>query len=209
MEHISPEGKADIDSLVFKTAAPKKPLQANGMRLWLRQYAVNTRSSTVTNAFVAALLPHDKYDLLAVKQAMVKLGQDPEKLSCVYCGAIPTTWDHLTNLVQDRKANGPGHRVYNLVPCCSACNSSKGGATFEDWIRGYTHDTKGPIPGTQRVSNDRREQLVQLLIDYQKQCPQRSAEDLELEAELMTLRDRVLAIFKEADQLVVKARPKS
>lgn len=208
MEHISPEGKADIDSLVFKMAAPKKPLQAKSMRLWLRQYTVNTRSSTVTNAFVAALLPHDKYDLAAVKQAMVTLGQDPEKLSCVYCGAPPTTWDHLTNLVQGRKANGPGHRIYNLVPCCSACNSSKGGATFKEWILGYTHATKGPIPGTQYVSDDRRKELVQLLGDYQSQCPQRSAEDIKLEAELMTLRDRVLAILKEADELVAKARPK-
>lgn len=195
----------DIDSLAFELTPPKKPLEASRMKSWLTQYKVSSRSSTVTNAFVAALLPHDEYDAKVVQQAMADLGQKDEQLSCVYCGSPATTWDHLINLVQDRKANGHGHRVRNLVPCCSPCNSSKGGTPFDDWINGYEHPKKGRVEGTPRVRSDRGE-LVKLLSDYQEKCPPRSSNDIELEAKLMAMRDCVLTILKQADKLVAEAR---
>lgn len=195
----------DIDVLAFDLTPPKKRLKASGMKTWLAQYKVSSRSSTVTNAFVAALLPHDEYDEVKVQQAMTRLGQKSDELNCVYCGRPATTWDHLICLVQAKKANGHGHRVRNLVPCCSTCNSSKGGTPFDDWIQGYTHSKKGFIKGTTRVSGDRVE-LVKLLREYQSECPKRSTDDLDLETKLMIMRDRVIDILIEADQLVENAR---
>ena len=207
------EANIDIDSPTVAPLALEKRkgkrLQASDMKAWLAQYKLRTRSSTVTGAFVAALLPYDKYDDEVVRQAMVDLKQKTDELRCVYCEGVPTTWDHLTNSVQDRKANGPGHRVYNLVPCCAGCNSSKGGKTFTQWINGYPSASKKrkQIPGTARVSDDRREYLLKLLSEYQSKCPPRTAADIELETQLMAMRDRVLAIFDEADELVRRARP--
>ncbi len=47
---------------------------------------------------------------------------------CVYCGAPATTVDHVTPL-----ARGGHHAVYNLVPACGTCNSSKGAKLLADW----------------------------------------------------------------------------
>ena len=201
------DANEDIDSLPFKPAPPSRSLKASDMKNWLKQFKVSSRSSTVTGAFVAALLPHDEYDEKTVKQAMAELGQTGDRLVCVYCGSYATTWDHLINLVQDRKANGDGHRVRNLVPCCAPCNSSKGGTPFNDWINGYEHHKRGPVPATTRVRGDRGK-LVELLTLYQQKCPPRSVNDLELEAKLMAMRNRVLDILKEADELVAEARPR-
>lgn len=106
----------DIDSPAVSVGTPSKRLQPKDMGAWLKQYALANRNTTVTGAFVAALLPHDEYHKEIVKQAMLDLDQKGDVLTCVYCEGIPTTWDHLTNSVQSHKANGPGHRVYNLVP---------------------------------------------------------------------------------------------
>jgi len=203
------ETAEDIDALIPFPTPPEKKLKPQHMKAWLKQYKVSGRSSTVTNAFVAALLPHDTYDIDEVEKAMVFLKQDVNNLTCVYCGEAPTTWDHLTNLVQDGKTNenGHGHRIYNLVPCCEKCNSSKGKKTFENWIRGYTHKNKWK-PGTSRVKDERREELIELLTSYQNRCPSLSPIDKELEVKLMGMRDAIFAILEEADKAVARARPK-
>ena len=187
-------------------ALPKKRLKLSGMKTWLTQYKVHRRSSTVTNAFVAALLPHDQYEESEVRGAMIELGQKDDELSCVYCKEPATTWDHLINLVKDRKANGHGHRVRNLVPCCSSCNSSKAGTPFDDWIQEYQHPKKGLVEGTHRIRGN-REELVKMLSDHHSKCLPLSAIDLELERQLMSLRDEVLVILQRADKLVADARP--
>jgi hypothetical protein len=203
------ETAEDIDALIPFPTPPEEKLEPRHMQAWLKQYKVASRSSTVTNAFVAALLPHDTYELEVVNEAMVFLKQDLNNLTCVYCSEAPTTWDHLTNLVQGGKANqnGHGHRIYNLVPCCEKCNSSKGKKTFTDWIRGYTHKKKQKA-GTSRVKEERREELITLLTDYQKKCPDLSPIDKELEIKLMAMRDAIFAILQKADKAVAKARTK-
>lgn len=51
-------------------------------------------------------------------------GQD-----CFYCGKEDSnTVDHLTP-----RSRGGEDRLYNLVPCCMSCNSSKGNRTPEEW----------------------------------------------------------------------------
>jgi hypothetical protein len=196
---------ADIDSAALQPAGGKKRPRPKHMAGWLKQYALAQRKSTITGAFVAAVLPHDDYDETTANAAMSLLGQG-DTPTCVYCGAVATTWDHLTSSVKNHRAHGPGHRIYNLVPCCAPCNSSKGGKSFEDWIMGYTNAAGIRKPATPRVLPENRENLVALLRRYQKECPTRSSVDLELEAKLMEMRDRVWAIFDEADELVAQAR---
>lgn len=197
----------DIDSLYEETKPTGRQLNPSGIKTWLKQYKVSTRSSTVTNAFVAALLPHDDYDEKEVKDAMTELGQTSDKLVCVYCGEKATTWDHLTCLVKGQKANGPGHRIRNLVPCCGDCNSSKRGTPFGDWILGYSHPKTGKqVEGAKLPSTLQRHQLVAKLEKYQAKSTSRSLADSDLEIQLMTLRDSVLDILKRADKLVAEVR---
>lgn len=47
---------------------------------------------------------------------------------CFYCGCEGGAVDHLT----PRKLGGED-RLYNLVPCCIKCNSSKNSHTLEQW----------------------------------------------------------------------------
>ena len=45
---------------------------------------------------------------------------------CVYCGGDANTWDHLHPLVVDGMPSGIVPSQFELLPCCSRCNSSKG-----------------------------------------------------------------------------------
>lgn len=48
---------------------------------------------------------------------------------CFYCGNEGGSVDHLTP-----RSRGGEDRLYNLVPCCISCNSSKGNKTPEEWF---------------------------------------------------------------------------
>jgi len=70
-----------------------------------------------------------------VEAALNALGQkNLQALTCIYCGKLAQTWDHLENLVREGKLNGYGHQIGNLVPCCRDCNSEKGGKPFRDYV---------------------------------------------------------------------------
>ena len=45
---------------------------------------------------------------------------------CVYCGGDANTWDHPHPLVVDGMPSGIVPSQFELLPCCSRCNSSKG-----------------------------------------------------------------------------------
>lgn len=97
---------------------------------------VQRRKTTINHAFASALAPCDAYDEERVRQAMELLGQiDPENLVCVYCNSTAETWDHLVGLVKKSELAGYGHQLGNLVPCCRACNSLKGGRDWRAFVR--------------------------------------------------------------------------
>jgi hypothetical protein len=181
----------DADHLIIPADDSRKGLSRESMREWLTQYKVLSRSSTVTNAFVAALMPYDTYKDPEVSAALEILGQATRReLACVYCGSPATTWDHLVNLVQDRGPNGPGHRIRNLVPACSGCNSSKGPKKYSEWVRGSKRIQGSP------------EELITMLDRYAAGCDRRTSEDVEFEKEMLRLRDDVVKLLRLADALV-------
>ena len=49
--------------------------------------------------------------------------------SCVYCGKIASTVDHITPL-----ARGGHEAIYNLAPACRSCNLSKSDLLLYEWI---------------------------------------------------------------------------
>jgi hypothetical protein len=92
------------------------------------------RASTITNAFVRALAGTDKWDDAGVRRALTDLSQDPERLTCVYCGDSAATWDHVHATVVKGRYSGFGHRIRNLVPACRTCNEKKGGRDWRIWM---------------------------------------------------------------------------
>ena len=54
---------------------------------------------------------------------------------CEYCEhRTAMTTDHFYPLVKNRKPSGYCNDVWNSVPCCRECNSSKGGKTYAQWL---------------------------------------------------------------------------
>ncbi len=105
------------------------------------------RKSTLTNAFVSALIPSFPPTAEEIDEALRILGLDPYDLRCSYCGGPYHTWDHLRPLVTRCKPTGYVTEIANLVPACSPCNSSKGASPWKRWMFGKA---KGS-PLTRRV----------------------------------------------------------
>lgn len=91
------------------------------------------RSSTISNAFAISITPFiypskkeiaEFYKLLDIKE-----GQ------CAYCLGDGNGMDHLKPLVRNGLPTGYITDINNLVPCCQACNSSKGSKEFEEWYK--------------------------------------------------------------------------
>lgn len=103
----------------------------------LKTYSiVQKRRTTLNHAFASAIAPTERYNAARVRDAIIALGQDPdEDLSCVYCGAPATTWDHLVGLVENSQLRGYGHQLGNLVPSCSRCNEKKGAKDWKEFVR--------------------------------------------------------------------------
>jgi hypothetical protein len=163
----------------------------------MRTYKTSGRGSTINHAFASALATADVYDEETLVSALAKLGQSAtDPLRCVYCTAPATSIDHLHGLVQDSSYTGHGHVIGNLVPCCSACNQSKGKTSWRDWAK-----SKG-TPSDQ----------IQRIADYESLAPPAvSQEDLKLlYPDLMAAYDRLRLLtrdmLKAADHLAKEIR---
>ena len=95
---------------------------------------ISGRSSSLTAAFVSAIIPQIEPTAEEIKKALQILGMDVDDVRCAYCGAAMTEWDHLRPLVADQKPTGFISEIRNLVPSCSKCNQSKGNKYWKDWI---------------------------------------------------------------------------
>lgn len=117
-------------------------MKLSSISRYLRPYSmIQQRKTTVNNMFASALAPFDDYDEKRVAEAMALLGQtNLDNLRCVYCNSGAETWDHLVGLVKNKKLNGYGHQIGNLVPCCRACNSSKGNKDWREFLRSRITD---------------------------------------------------------------------
>jgi len=92
------------------------------------------RSSSITAAFVSAIIPRIEPTDDEIKTALDILQMSPDNVGCAYCGTQATEWDHLRPLVANQKPTGFISEIRNLVPCCGKCNQSKGNKHWMDWI---------------------------------------------------------------------------
>jgi hypothetical protein len=110
---------------------------------------ITSRTSSITNSFVQAIIPIVSYSEEQRAEALAKLGMTIENLSCVYCGSPTTDWDHLRPLVRNSRPTGYISEIRNLVPSCGPCNQSKGAADWKAWMMGKARGS----PTTRGVGN--------------------------------------------------------
>ena len=73
------------------------------------------RKSTITNAYVIAVLPKIIPTHQDIDETLRVLQLDPNNLTCSYCGDPCTEWDHLRPLVVKRRPTGFISEIGNLV----------------------------------------------------------------------------------------------
>ncbi len=95
---------------------------------------ISGRSSSITAAFVTAIVPQVEPREEEIYQALKILEMSPDRMECVYCGGSYSEWDHLRPLVSNRKLTGFITEIRNLVPSCGKCNQSKGNKNWKAWM---------------------------------------------------------------------------
>jgi hypothetical protein len=95
---------------------------------------ITFRTSTLTNAFVSAILPFPQPETSEIGEVLRILEMTPNDLRCAYCGNTATEWEHLHPIVKGRRPTGYPSSIKNLVPSCGKCNQSKRGEEWRHWI---------------------------------------------------------------------------
>jgi 5-methylcytosine-specific restriction endonuclease McrA len=113
---------------------------------------VTGRSSSITNAFVNAIIPVVEPTEAEELEALRILGMSPDDIRCAYCGDRATEWDHLRAIISNQEPTGFITEIANLVPACGKCNQSKGKTHWRTWMEGkakLSPRSRG-IPDTER-----------------------------------------------------------
>jgi 5-methylcytosine-specific restriction endonuclease McrA len=97
---------------------------------------VTGRSSSITNAFINAIIPVIDPTEEEELEALRILEIDPRNICCAYCGAKATEWDHLRPIISNQEPTGYITEIANLVPSCGKCNQSKGKSYWRTWMEG-------------------------------------------------------------------------
>lgn len=120
-------------------AVPIDDVQTRLLTAAFRMPSVQTmtsRKTSITNAFVSAIIPSVRPSVEEIADALRILEMDPSDVRCAYCGDKASEWDHLRPLVVKRRPTGFISEIANLVPSCGKCNQSKGNTPWRDWMLG-------------------------------------------------------------------------
>src|SRR5262249_52560098 len=93
-----------------------------------------SRKSSITNAFVNAVIPVVPPKPEEIGEALAILGMESSDVRCAFCGDKSTEWDHLRPLVLNQRPTGYISEINNLVPACGKCNQSKGNKAWRVWM---------------------------------------------------------------------------
>lgn len=129
-----------------------------------KRIKITSRTSSITNAFVNGIIPCLPPSEAEVIEAIKILGMTENKVVCAYCGDAYNQWDHLEPIVENQRPTGYISEIYNLIPCCSICNSSKSGSNWLTWIRGNAEQN----PKSRKIKN--LENRITKILEYEKWC---------------------------------------
>ena len=166
----------------------------------LRPLKITATKGTIRSKFAAAIAPHDEYNEEEARKLLQKLGQNPDApLTCVYCDASATTWDHVYGTVSDGEYTGVGHRLRNLVPCCSPCNNRKGKKNWRDYLNGLRQSAS---------IRNKRANRIKAHIEGCEKDGNKAWRNLPEYEQLQATRDKILKLMEEGDKLAEAIRKK-
>lgn len=121
-----------------------------------RTTSVTAKTSTITNAFVNAIIPQiaPTTSEIEIVLTLLEMKSAPE---CAYCGDPPSEWDHFRPVVRDKRPTGFITEIRNLVPSCGKCNQSKGSSDWERWMKG-----RAKLSPASRGISDLEDRIVRL-----------------------------------------------
>lgn len=165
-----------------------------------RPLKITSRSSTITNAFVQAILPTVAPDTAGRAAVLKHFGQSEANLRCVCCGDPASDWDHLVPLVAGKRPSGHTSGRGNMVPACGRCNQSKSGHSWRKWITGSAANspaTRGVADVAQRIAalESFERAFAHTSFDFRK------AVAPELWDEYWRRHDEIQTLLKEAQRL--------
>jgi 5-methylcytosine-specific restriction endonuclease McrA len=169
------------------------------IRNHLRPLKITATKGTIRSKFAAAIAPYDEYDEVEVRKLLRRLGQDPDALTCVYCGASADTWDHVVGTVSSGEFSGTGHRLRNLVPCCSPCNTSKGKKDWRDYLNGLRQPAS--------IRNERADRITAHITGCEEDS-NKAWRNFPEYTQLQDKRDKILKLMEEGDRLAETIRKK-
>jgi hypothetical protein len=155
--------------------------------------SMKSRKTSITNAFVSAIVPVVPPTDDEILGALTVLGLTPDTVQCIYCGDKCNAWDHLRPIVVERRPTGHISEIANLVPCCQPCNSSKGNSHWRDWMLGKA----GQSPATRGVT-DVMERIARLEAFERWRSPTR------VEFERILGNEAYKAYWEELDRIIVE-----
>lgn len=169
------------------------------IRNHLRPLKITATKGTIRSKFAAAIAPHDEYDEAEARELLLQLGQDPDALTCVYCDVRADTWDHVVGTVSNKEFSGVGHRLRNLVPCCSRCNTRKGKKCWRKFLD--TLDQPAP-------ERRKRAKLIEMHIEGCESDSSKAWRNFPEYKQLQATRDEILKLMEEGDKLAEAIRKK-
>lgn len=140
----SPAPAADEDAGGAESEYEKVKMK----RKYARSYSVSARKSTVKSEMVRVLIKTTERTFaqrvscacaheLGISVWNVVYPEDDEQC-CKYCYENKaTTVDHIFPMIQNSRPTGFGNDPYNLIPCCTWCNSSKSNSEVYSWLRRF------------------------------------------------------------------------
>jgi len=166
---------------------------------------VTGRSSSVTNAFINAIIPVIEPTEAEELDALRILRIDPTDIRCAYCGDRSTEWDHLRPIITNQEPTGYISEIANLVPSCGKCNQSKGKSNWRTWITGGARLS----PATRGISG--LEDRIARLDEYEKWRQPRCIDFASIVGPELWQRHRqnwrdVLALLRKSQELASEIR---
>lgn len=115
---------------------------------------------------------------------------------CEYCEMKDaTTMDHFMCLVKNSKPTEYCNDIWNLVPCCKECNSSKGGRTFEEWFNGK--GKRNPYPN---MNEAKKKRIYKKMSDYTSAHKKYHCKKIYNEAQMKKITEKLIQYFEEIQE---------
>jgi hypothetical protein len=86
---------------------------------------VTGRSSSITNAFITAIVPIFEPTEREEHEVLEILKMDPLNVRCAYCRDASTEWDRFRPIITNQEPTGYVTEIAKLVPSCPKCNQPR------------------------------------------------------------------------------------